>query len=75
MTNSSTWSAPSSAATAAIDSISDALRDRIVSGEVVSSTEMRKSVPSTVYSLESIRSSSASEKRDTSDFAANISAA
>ena len=74
-TNSSTWSAPSSLATSTIDAIRLSLRSRIICGDVVSSTLTRNSLPPTLYSLLSMRSSSASEKALTSDLAANISAA
>ena len=72
---SNTWSAPSSAATVAMLCIKLSLRANTVCGAVVSSTETRNPVPSMVYSLESMRSNSASEKAETSDLAANISAA
>ena len=75
MMNNMTSCAPSSCATPGMAAIRASLRDRTVAGDVVSRTDTRRSVPSTVYSFESIRSSSASEKADTSDFAANISAA
>ena len=56
-------------------SISEALRSSTIFGAVVSSTETRNLVSPTAYSLLSIRSNSASEKAETSDFASNISEA
>ena len=55
--------------------ISPSLRASSVLAAVVSSTDTRSAISPSLYSLLSIRSSSASEKRETSDFAANISAA
>src|SRR6056297_1083070 len=75
MTKSTTCSTPSSSATLSIASKRLSLRSSTMAGEVVSRTEMRSFLPETSYSFESIRRSSASEKAEMSDFAANSSSA
>ena len=74
-TNNRTSSAPSSAATSTIEAIRLSLRSRTNFGAVVSNTDTRNCLPSTLNSLLSMRSNSASEKAEMSDLASNISEA